>query len=59
MGGNYFGKNTVIIDPKRRRVEHVDNMEQTEGKLVNGLINTDRPKNLREAGPVEQARLQQ
>lgn len=51
-----FEKTTVIVDPKRKHVEHENSMGQESEITTNGLVDKDGPKNLREAGPVMQAR---
>lgn len=58
-GENNIAKEVVIMDLKRRRVNKNFTQENIEGESVNGLINTDGPKNLQEAGPELQARLNQ
>lgn len=53
------GKETIVVDPKRRRLDSIDNMESDEETVLHGLNPINIPKNLREAGPVIQARLDQ
>lgn len=40
-------------------MENISGLDQETGEGVNGLVHEDGPKNLREAGPVDQARLNQ
>lgn len=47
------------MDPKRRRLDSIDNMESDEETVFHGLNPINNSKNLREAGPVIQARLDQ
>lgn len=47
-----FEKDMIILDPKRRRVEHGNNMEQVNEEIVNGHIEKDGSKNVPKAGPV-------
>lgn len=52
-------ENTVVIDPKRRRVEHATVMGLETEERTNRPVEKDGPKNLREAAPVRQSRLNQ
>lgn len=53
--GSIHGKERIVVDPKRKRVEQEENTEVTELDI---MLNNG-PKNLLEAGPVIQARLNQ
>lgn len=59
MGDKYGNKDTIVTDPKRRRVAGEDNMEMDNQNSVHGLHLTNGLKNLLEAGPGLQARLEQ
>lgn len=57
------GRETVIVDPKRRRVDSgiEEKNDGLENMQTDGLIVTNKeadPKNLQLAGPVDQARLE-
>lgn len=56
-GEKDFEKNKVVIDPKRKRVEHETAMGYENGELQTGLIDLSGLKNVTEAGPGFQARL--
>lgn len=58
-GGGNFERNMAILESKRKRMEHDNIMGYEAEELVSGLVNSDGPKNLIEADPVVQARLNQ
>ncbi|KAL1823409.1 hypothetical protein ACET3Z_010187 [Daucus carota] len=59
MGGKIFENETVIVELKRRRVDNAEITESEGEDITDGPTTSDGPKNLREAGPVVQARLDQ
>lgn len=58
-GENNIQNETDVLDPKRKRVDMENIMDENGEELLNGPIINSGPKNLREAGPVLQARLDQ
>lgn len=54
--GNKFEKETVMIDPKRRRVNDEVRTGENTSDITNGLSLEHGPKNVIGAGAVEQAR---
>lgn len=65
LEGKDFEKETILFDPKRRRMDNgdkmmkniSDNTTELEINTTTGLELNNGPKNGREAGPVNQARL--
>lgn len=57
QGGNEFENEVVVLESKRKRVEDITELDETEPVIQ--LANTSKygPKNLLEAGPGAQARL--
>lgn len=57
--GGSFESETIVLDPKRKRVELEENKEQSKGEDCVDNIMVDGPKNRLEAGPGYRARLDQ
>lgn len=56
-GANAFENEIVAVDPKRKRVDTTTDLDGNEPVIQSVNMSKNGPKNVKEAGPVMQARL--